>query len=232
MSPLSSGGGLTGPPVDKVAQHRSDVRRRLVLAARISLARGGGVTDRLVADICGQAGTHPYAFRQLFPTADDLLDAVTDLLVVECASRLRAGVDAFVAPATGSPFEAAAVALAEAWPLDRGGLVIRAERRLRVLRTDDGSDPVLAAERRFVGELGDVLDDLMARLGRTFAWPSRLAVRVILDTFERSFEAWILRGNPEAAFPSSPFVRRTLPTILEELTRPADDRHNGAWRTL
>ena len=61
----------------------------------------------------------------------------------------------------------------------------------------------------------------MAKLDRAFVWPPRLAVRVILDTFERSFEAWLLSGNPEAGFPSSLYVRRTLPTILEELTRPA-----------
>lgn len=44
-------------------------------------------------------------------------------------------------------------------------------------------------------------------------WPC-----AILDTYERSFEAWVLGGHEESDFPDSSYVRRTLPTLLEELS--------------
>jgi len=199
-------------------------RRRVSSAARIALSDGGGLTDRVVADVSEQAGVHVTAFRVLFPTDDSLLDAVNEVLVEECADRLRGGVARFV-PAEGqTSFSAAARALAESLPLDRGSIVIRADRRLRALRRGSDGAPAAAAERRYVEALVEVLDDMVHKLGRRFSWPPMVAVRLILDTYERSFEAWLLGGNDESQFHLSTYVGRTLPMLLEQFTEPAADQ--------
>lgn len=172
----------------------------------------------LVSDVCEQIGLHPHAFRSLFPTDDVLLDAVNDLLVEECAERLRGGVSAFTPKGDGSGCAEAALALAKSWPLDRSAMIIRAERRFRALHTGEGDRTVTAAERRFVSVLIGVFDELLPKLDRTFSWNPTLAVRVILDTWERSFEAWLLDGHTESNFSESPYIARTLPTLLEQVS--------------
>ena len=47
-----------------------------------------------------------------------------------------------------------------------------------------------------------------------------LAVRVIVDTYERSFESWLLMGNREEDFDASPYATRTLPVLLRETSAP------------
>jgi len=210
--------------MSRAERHRLHVRTNLVVAARAALAATGEVTASVVNDICEQCGIHPFAFRIMFPLDEDLLDAVNVLLVDECADRLRAGVAAYRAPADqGAAIDAAAAALASAWPLDRGGLVIRARWRLNALAENRGGEPVVAAERRFVRALTSILADLLAKMGRRFVWPPTLAVRVILDTYERSFEAWVLSGGNEVTFPESPYVRRTLPAVLLHTSEPVPE---------
>jgi len=113
---------------------------------------------------------------------------------------------------------AAAAVLALARPLDRGGLIIRAHRRLNGLRNPGNADSVAEAERRFLGELVDIFAALVAKTGRRFTWNKHLAARVIVDTYERSFEAWMLAGNDEHRFHESSYIRGTLPVLLAELT--------------
>lgn len=202
----------------RAEQQRATTLRRITVATRVALSSDGALTEHVIADVCDQVGIHQHALRVLFPTDDDLLDAVNEVLVDECADRLRGGVERFT-PGDGNRFAAASVALAESWPLDRGGMIIRANRRLRALQGDDGGHVVLA-ERRFVGALTDVLTGLMTKLDRRFSWQPALAVRVIIDTYERSFEAWVVGGHPETDFAESPYVQRTLPTLLQELSAP------------
>lgn len=205
----------------KAEVHRQDVVRRITRAARASLSSGAELGDAVIADVCEQIGMHPRGFRNFFPTNDALLDAINDDLVEECASRLRHGVEEFRPTALGDVgFLEAAIALARAWPLDRSGLIIRASRRVRALRDVNSGQSALDGDRRYVGELTDVLSLLMQRLQREFAWPTTLAVRVILDTYERSFEAWVLAGHDENDFPDAPYVQRTLPRLLSEVSRP------------
>lgn len=97
-------------------------------------------------------------------------------------------------------------------------MIIRAERRSRALRTGEGDRTVTAAERRFVSALTGVFDELLPKLDRTFSWNPTLAVRVILDTWERSFEAWLLDGHTESNFSESPYIARTLPALLEQVS--------------
>ncbi|TDW29200.1 hypothetical protein [Cryobacterium psychrophilum] len=197
---------------------RSSTRRRITIAARVSLATGGGVNQRMVSDVCEQIGLHPHAFRSLFPTDDVLLDAVNELLVEECAERLQGGVSAFTPKGDGSEFTEAALALAKSWPLDRSAMIIRAERRFLALHKGEGDRTVTAAERRFVSVLTSVFNGLLPKLDRTFSWNPTLAVRVILDTWERSFEAWLLDGHSESSFFESPYIARTLPALLEQVS--------------
>lgn len=210
---------------------RNDVTRaraeeRLISAARIALGSGRGVSPELIADICEQGGVSPTAFRSFFPDDDALLDAVGARLVDECATRLRSAVDGFEPGAAGGdqaegdPLDAAGLLLARAWPLDRGGLLIRAERRLRALTDARSGDAAAAVEREFVDRLVPILADLMTAVGRRFTWPPKLAVRVIIDTYERSFETWLLTGHDEEDFGDSPYAQRTLPSLLRETSAP------------
>lgn len=201
---------------------RDVLRGRLVTGARAHAAAAGtGITPRLVDDVCRQLGVTRPMFRSLFPTDGDFLDRINETLVDECASRLAAGVAAFDPPLdVGDPLVAAATALAEARPLTRSGMLIRAGRRLRALEFPEERRQLAEAERRYAAALLDVFDELMTRLRRTFTWPPLLAVRVILDTYERSFEMWIIEGNTEDDFASSPYARRTLPRLLREMSAP------------
>lgn len=211
--------------MSRIEIQRQAVMARLATAARVPLAESGGVTPQLIDDVCRQVGVHPHSFRALFPDDDAFLDAVTDGLVEDCAARLRGGVAAFepsaeAAGGSSVAFAEAAVALADSWPLDRDGMLIRADRRARALRRSDGGSAVLKAEKLFLDALVDVHSELMAKLGRRFAGSPVRSVRVILDTYERAFETWLLTGADAAGFHSSPYVQRTLPTLLENMSEP------------
>jgi AcrR family transcriptional regulator len=157
-------------PATRIARQRSSTRRTITVAARVALATGGGVNQRPVSDVCAQVGLHPHAFRSLFPTDNVLIDAVDELLVGQCAERLRGGVSSFT------------------------------------------------PERRFVSVLTSVFDELVPKLDRTFSWNPTLAVRVILDAREGSFEAWLLDGHTEPNFSESPYIARTSPKLLEQVS--------------
>lgn len=202
---------------NRIQRHRQRTRQQLVAAARSALSYTGEITPRVVSDVCEQVGLHPTAFKTFFATEDALLDAVNDALVEECATRLRRGVALFEAPADPAvALQSAALALAGSWPIERGGLLIRARRRVSALGAAAAAEPVVAADKRFSIALSETLTDMMGKLGRRFEWNTGLAVRVILDTYERSFEAWILTGHSEASFDQSPYVRRTLPELLRQ----------------
>lgn len=183
-------------------------------------AAGGGITPQLVDDVCAQLGVSPHMFRQLFPSQEAFLDEINESLVEECASRLKAGVSQFRPSGDGDPLVQASVAMADSWPLTRSGILIRASRRVRALENPDDGRNIAEAERRYVVALLDTFADLMVRLDRTFTWSPILAVRVILDTYERSFEMWIIGGHEESEFGSSPYVLGTLPALLREMSEP------------
>ncbi len=150
------------------------------------------------------------------------MDAVHAVLVDECVQRLRSGVDQFATDSTDeSAIARAAVAIARSSPLDRTSLIIRSQRRVASLRSAAGPAGVADGEKMFVTALDGVFTDLFRKLHRRFSWPSELAVRVILNTYERSFETWLLRGADETRFFESAYVRRTLPTILAQVSAAA-----------
>lgn len=202
-------------------EQRTTIRRRLVTAGRVQLAAGGVVTTSLINDVCRQVGLHPYAFRSFFTADHEFFGAINDSLVDECASRLRAGLDRFAPAMAGDEaLVEAAIMLANSWPLTRGGMVIRANRRLQGLVNDRDGEHIVESEHLFVGALLEVFSDLMVRLDRRLTWSPKLAVRVILDTYERSFELWLLSSRDESTFSSSSYVLRTLPSLLGEMSAP------------
>ncbi|WP_448808515.1 hypothetical protein [Agromyces bauzanensis] len=201
---------------------RSAARTRVLTLARALLPLSDGVSNDLVAELCSQAGISVPAFRRLFPTNADLLRGMNQQLIDECATRLSAATDRFRPPTGDDDLKAAAVALAEAWPMDWAALTIRSRERADALAGRIPHPEVVEAERSFVPALLDAFLTLMVRLNRQFVWPPVLAVRVVILAYERSFEAWIMAGGNERTFASSPFVTHTLPQILAGLSRPIE----------
>jgi hypothetical protein len=194
-----------------MSPQRLDARRRLVTAARVHLSSADAIGPRFVDVLCRQVGMHPRSFNVLFESDEAFLDAVHDSFVADCATRLRGGVEGFTPSTPHLALGEAAVALAASWPLDRASLLIRAERRIRALRTGAGGAAVAA-----------IFEQLAQRAGRRFTWSPVLAVWVILDTYERSFESWLLEDHAEGDFAASPYVQRTLPSLLAEMSAPLD----------
>ncbi|KFF60083.1 hypothetical protein JF66_06795 [Cryobacterium sp. MLB-32] len=205
---------------NKTTPQRDGARHRLTLAGRIALADGAGVTPQLIADVCEQAGIHPRSFRLLYASDDAFLDAVQESVALECAERLRSSFGEIRGLDDAQILRAAAVVLARSRPIDRGAVIIRAERRLRALRSPNEAGALLAAEHRQLDALSAVVAELIGQLGRDASWPTSLAARIIIETYERSFEAWVFGGGDERDFHTSSYVTRTLPTLLGRMTSP------------
>jgi hypothetical protein len=196
-------------------------RSRLLVAkaARAALSFDGKLTAPVIEDACEQAGIHPHAYRVLFPTTDALLDEITQLLVAEAASRMERMIAQFL-PEGDHPDDLAraAICLARSSPLDRAGLMIRVERRIAAVRRRDDGDVVAGSEDALIAVLVEILRALLGKLGRRFSWPPHLLAGVVLDTYERSFEGWLLGPNDESTFHESDYVREVLPLIPHAAT--------------
>ena len=206
----------TRDPVRSAERQR---RSRLLVAkaARAALSFDGRLTAPTIEDACEQAGIHPHAFRVLFPTTDVLLDEVARLLMAEAASRMERMIEQFI-PEGDHPDDLAqaAICLARSSPLDRAGLMIRVERRIAAVRRRDGGDA--GSDDALIAVLVDILRALLGKLDRRLSWPPHLLARVVLDTYERSFEGWLLGLNEESTFHESDYVREVLPLILRDAT--------------
>ena len=192
-------------------------------AARAALSFDGKLTAPTVEDACEQAGIHPRAYRLLFPTTDDLLDEITQLLVAESTSRMERTIAEFHPEGDLDDLARAAICLARSSPLDRAGLMIRVERRIAAVRRRDDGDAVAGSEDELMAVLVEILRALLGKIGRRFSWPPHLLARVVLDTYERSFEGWLLGPNDESTFDESDYVREVLPLILRDATTESFD---------
>ncbi len=81
---------------------------------------------------------------------------------------------------------------------------------------------MIESERAFLPALLEAFELLLSRIGRRFEWQPALGVRVVILTYERSFESWIASGGNEKSFPESSYVRHTLPALLLGVSRPED----------
>ena len=214
-----------GPSIRSAERQR---RSRLLVAkaARAALSFDGKLTAPTVEDACEQAGIHPHAYRLLFPTTDDLLDEITQLLVAESTSRLERTIAEFHPEGDLDDLDdlaRAAICLARSSPLDRAGLMIRVERRIAAVRRRDDGDAVAGSEDELIAVLVEILRALLGKIGRRFSWPPHLLAGVVLDTYERSFEGWLLSRNDESTFHESDYIREVLPLILRDATTKSFD---------
>jgi hypothetical protein len=210
------------------AERQRRSRLLVVKAARAALSFDGRLTAPTIEDVCEQAGIHPHAYRALFPTTDVLLDEIAQLLVAESASRMERMIEQFI-PGGDHPDDLvrAAICLARSSPLDRAGLMIRVERRIAAVRRRDGGDTVEGSEDALIAVLVDILRALLGKLGRRLSWPPHVLARVVLDTYERSFEGWLLGLNEKSTFPESDYVREVLPLILRDATTASPTPETG-----
>ncbi len=221
---LDSGVATRSQPGQARSERLEAMRRaaeaRVLTLARAVLPLSDGISDELVREICHQAGLNLPTFRTIFHSNDDLLRKVNQALVEECSARVAEAAEGFTPLPGESDLQAAARSLAEAWPMDWASLSIRSRERANAVSRRIGVSEVTASERRFMPALLDSFLTMVGRLEREFSWPPLLAVRVIILSYERSFEAWVMDGGDERTFASSPFVRRTLPEILDQVTSP------------
>lgn len=205
---------------DRPIAYADVVRHRLTTAARAALSWGDRLDRNVIVDVCVQAGVSVNGLRRLFPTDLELLESVHQELVRESADRLRVAVEQFVPPGDQSGFSRAAELLAAARPLDRGGVALRAQWRARAFTSSEWGAAFLRAERGYLRALSEILVELLVKLERRFVPSPGLGSRVVLDTFELSFSAWILDGRDELDFPLSPYVRASLPALLDQMSAP------------
>ena len=217
---MTSPDAATDARPNRPAEVRAAARSRVLTLARALLPASDGVSDDLVSEIADQANLSMRSFRTLFPTNADLLRAVNDELIRECAERVAAVSHKVEPGSSAENVRAAAEALALAWPMNCASLSIRAHERARALSDQTFRPEVAQIERAYVPALLDAFLSLMARLERRFVWPPVLGVRVVILAYERSFESWILSGGDERNFHTSPFVQETLPQILIGLSTP------------
>ena len=96
---------------------------------------------------------------------------------------------------------------------------IRLRERQLAASTGARSEDVIASERAFLPALLEAFELLLSRIGREFEWQPALAVRVVILTYERSFESWILSGGSESSFSESSYIKNTLPALLLGVSR-------------
>ncbi|MDT0156224.1 hypothetical protein Q9R19_01155 [Microbacterium sp. ARD32] len=208
----------------RVESTRRVNRSRVITFARIMLPTWDDTLAALTAELSREAGIGEGAFRTLFPADRDLLHAVDVELLEECAQRVRAAAESFdAAQHEGEDLTLAlSIALAEMRPLDWSSLNIRLRERRLAAATGARSEDVIASERAFLPALLDAFELLLSRIGRRFEWQPALGVRVLILTYERSFESWIMSGGNEQSFPQSSYVRQTLPQLLLGVSAPAE----------
>ncbi|MBS1673360.1 MAG: hypothetical protein JSS74_05280 [Actinobacteria bacterium] len=208
----------------KVDATRRQSRARVITLARIMLPTWDGSLPALTAELRRESGLADGTFRTLFPTDRDLLQAVDHELLEECAQRTRSAAESFDPEdhPGETPETAISIALAHARPLDWSSLTIRLRERQLAASTGARSEDVLESERAFLPALLEAYELLLARIGRRFEWQPALAVRVLILTYERSFESWILAGGNEKSFAESTYVQHTLPALLLGVSRPQD----------
>jgi AcrR family transcriptional regulator len=178
------------------------------------------VTPQLIADICAQTGSSVSAFRVLFPDAEALYDAMAHELLTECTERLEAATaDLRASGDAERDIRMLAIVIVLAAPLEYSGLVLRAGRRLSALQAGSAASGTVVADRDFRRALTRSIVTALERIGREFAWEESIAMRVLVDTYENSFEAWLLEGGRESAFVSSRYCQSTLPALLLNMTR-------------
>jgi len=212
---------VTNPQSAPASVSRRRRRAQVITLARTALPTWGGSLPELVADLRRETGLSDGAFRTLFADDRDLLRAVDHELIEECAQRVRSAAMAF--DPDQHPEEALetaiSVALARARPLDWSSLTIRLRERQLAASTGARSEDVIASERAFLPALLEAFELLLSRIGREFEWQPALAVRVVILTYERSFESWILSGGSESSFSESSYINNTLPALLLGVSR-------------
>ncbi|MGN8026836.1 hypothetical protein [Microbacterium sp. 22242] len=208
----------------RVSASRRQSRARVITLARIMLPTWDGSLPALIAELRRESGLSDGAFRTLFPGDRDLLHAVDHELLEECARRVRSAAESFDPDAHPDvpPEVAISAALARARPLDWSSLTIRLRERQLAAATGARSEDVMESERAFLPAMLEAFELLLSRIGRRFDWQPALGVRVVILTYERSFESWILSGGNEKSFPESSYVRHTLPQLLLGVSRPRD----------
>lgn len=204
-----------GPNVRQLSARRQATRTRLLDAAqRVFIARG--VFAATVEEICDAAGFTRGAFYSNFTDKDAIIEAVLHREGDEILDTLAQ----LSTRAAGSCDDLPAV-LAQyfsAQPLGRVHYLLHTELRLAAMRDPRAHAMFIELSTRQWQRTVEAVLAVLRRAGREPAVPAEDLIDVLYGVVERSAVRSLIDGDDDG----DALARRTLPAILEALTRPVE----------
>lgn len=157
-----------GPDAERGVRRRENTRARLLDAA-LDVFADRGLRRVTVDDLVGAAGFTRGAFYSNFSSIDELFFAVFERGATRMLDLAR---DSIAAVPEGE-FTLASIGdvLDSTRRYGRRWYVLQAELRLLALRDEQAREVLAAFSRRLRGDLVEVIDDVLHRLGRTAVLP-------------------------------------------------------------
>ena len=220
---MSTTASTAGPSA--TTDRRSATRAKLLDAA-LEVFAAKGLHGASVDDLAAAAGFTKGALYSNFATKEELFGAVID----EQGHRMIAAVREVMAshadeidenPAL-SPSPEADPLLAEVLTRINGighrWYLLESEFQLYGLRSEEGRDLYAAHCAHFRGELGGLLEELLARKGRRLTVPREQLAEIVIVVYMNQLAQQLLDIVPEGA---GGLLEVVLPGLFEAFTRPA-----------
>jgi len=217
------------PPTAASAQtDRRSATRAKLLDAALDVFAAKGLHGASVEDLAAAAGFTKGALYSNFATKEELFGAVID----EQGHRMIATVREVMAghaheidhtPAL-SPSPVLAEVLEGINGIGHRWYLLESEFQLYGLRSTEGRDLYAAHCAHFRGELGGLLEELMARKGRRLTVPREQLADIVVVVYMNELAQQLLDIVPEGA---GGLLEVVLPGLFESFTEPDGTRPAG-----
>ncbi|QGQ18311.1 TetR family transcriptional regulator [Cellulomonas sp. JZ18] len=218
--------GRADGPDAPLSARRQRTRERLLDAA-FDLFAEDGVDATSIETVCERAGFTRGAFYSNFASKHELLLALAGREQARHLAELREGIAAASAQGLpGADLDVADVgrfvaALLDRISDDRRWRVVSTELRLLALRQPAVAGGYLELEGQMVAECAAEVERLAAHVGRRFVVDARQVLLLVAEGYEADRRTAELAGGTVRA---QDLAARWLPTVVERLTVPADQR--------
>jgi AcrR family transcriptional regulator len=227
MTTTASTPSSTPPPAGTpVPTDRRSATRARLLDAALDVFAAKGLHGASVEDLATAAGFTKGALYSNFATKEELFGAVID----EQGHRMIAAVREVMSshaheiddnPALSASPEADPL-LAEVLTRINGighrWYLLESEFQLYGLRSEEGRDLYAAHCAHFRGELGGLLEELLARKGRRLTVPREQLAEIVIVVYMNQLAQQLLDIVPEGA---GGLLEVVLPGLFESFTEPA-----------